>query len=152
HIHRDHYTQAIGLRRTFGMKVAIGMEERHSLDEILSRDPYAISARARRLVAAGAQPLIDKMAQAGMQPPKADQGYELPDEWITSGQDFDLGTRTLTAIATPGHTRGHVVFADHSAGLLFAGDHVLPHITPSISLEAAPTDLPLADFLSSLRL
>jgi glyoxylase-like metal-dependent hydrolase (beta-lactamase superfamily II) len=105
-----------------------------------------------RLISAGAQPLIEKMAHAGMRPPTPDEGYEEPDEWITSGQSFDLGSRTLEAIATPGHTRGHVVFADHTAGLLFAGDHVLPHITPSISLEAAPADLPLHDYISSLRL
>src|SRR5579875_567174 len=70
-----------------------------------------------------------------------------PDEWITTGQRFDLGTRVLEAIATPGHTRGHVVFADREAGLLFAGDHVLPHITPSIGFEACPPELPLRDYL-----
>lgn len=152
HIHRDHYTQAIMLRKTFGMKVALGAGEKHSLDRVLSRDPHAISAQAQRLIRAGAHPLIDQMVQAGMRPPQRDEGYENPDEWITSGQVFDLGGRTLEAIATPGHTRGHVVFADHATGLLFAGDHVLPHITPSISLEPAPQELPLRDFLESLLL
>ncbi len=152
HIHRDHYTQAIALRKLFGTKVALGEGERQSLDVMLGRDAGLLSARGARLVTAGAQPLIDKMVEAGMQRPQADLGYEVPDEWITSGQKFDLGTRTLEAIATPGHTHGHVVFADHAAGLLFAGDHVLPQITPSISLEAAPQELPLGDFLDSLRL
>ncbi len=87
-----------------------------------------------------------------MQRPAADDGYDEPDEWITSGQKFELGTRTLEALATPGHTHGHVVFADRAAGLLFAGDHVLPHITPSISLEAAQQELPLGDFLDSLAM
>ena len=36
--------------------------------------------------------------------------------------------------------------------MLFAGDHVLPQITPSISFEAAPPPLPLRDFLESLLL
>jgi glyoxylase-like metal-dependent hydrolase (beta-lactamase superfamily II) len=45
-----------------------------------------------------------------------------------------------------------VVFADHDGGLLFAGDHVLPHITPSIGFEPAPPELPLRDYLGSLRL
>jgi len=152
HIHRDHYTQAIRLRKTFGMKVGLGAEERHSLDRVLGRDPEGVSVHAERLVRAGARPLIDAMAQAGMQPPQGDEDYEDPDEWITPGQVFDLGTRTLEAIATPGHTRGHVVFADRAAGLMFAGDHVLPHITPSISLEAAPRELPLHDFIESLLL
>jgi glyoxylase-like metal-dependent hydrolase (beta-lactamase superfamily II) len=152
HIHRDHYTQAIGLRRIFRMKVALGADEKHSLDIILGSSAGTKSPQADRLARAGARELMMQMAEAGMQPPPRDAGYEEPDEWITAGQVFDLGTRTLTAISTPGHTRGHVVFADSQAGLLFAGDHVLPHITPSISLEAAPRELPLHDYIQSLLL
>jgi glyoxylase-like metal-dependent hydrolase (beta-lactamase superfamily II) len=44
------------------------------------------------------------------------------------------------------------VFLDPAAGLLFAGDHVLPHITPSIAFELAPPELPLGRYLDSLRL
>ena len=61
-----------------------------------------------------------------------------------------VGGRSLRAVHTPGHTRGHLVFADLAGGLLFAGDHVLPHITPSIGFEAAPAESPLADYLRSL--
>ena len=46
-------------------------------------------------------------------------------------------TAPSTPCTTPGHTRGHFVFADRAAGLLFAGDHVLPTITPSIGFEPA---------------
>jgi len=152
HIHRDHYTQAIGLRRIFGTKVALGADERHSLDIILGDSAADRSPQAGRLARAGAHELMMAMAEAGMQPPPRDAGYEEPDEWITAGQVYDLGSRRLKAIATPGHTRGHVVFADPQAGLLFAGDHVLPHITPSISLEAAPQELPLHDYIESLLL
>jgi glyoxylase-like metal-dependent hydrolase (beta-lactamase superfamily II) len=63
-----------------------------------------------------------------------------------------VGDRTLEAIGTPGHTRGHLVFLDRAAGLLFAGDHVLPHITPSVGFEVDPPRLALADYLGSLRL
>ena len=44
------------------------------------------------------------------------------------------------------------MFADARAGLLFAGDHVLPHITPSIGFEADPAASPLRDYLDSLAL
>jgi glyoxylase-like metal-dependent hydrolase (beta-lactamase superfamily II) len=36
--------------------------------------------------------------------------------------------------------------------LLFSGDHVLPHITPSIGFELGEPGLPLGDYLDSLRL
>src|SRR5262249_10256032 len=36
--------------------------------------------------------------------------------------------------------------------LLFAGDHVLPHITPSVGFEVAPAEMALRDYLKSLTL
>jgi glyoxylase-like metal-dependent hydrolase (beta-lactamase superfamily II) len=71
---------------------------------------------------------------------------------MTDGMRIQLSDRELRAIATPGHTAGHVSFVDDAGGLLFAGDHVLPHITPSIGLEVFGARLPLGDFLDSLAL
>jgi glyoxylase-like metal-dependent hydrolase (beta-lactamase superfamily II) len=53
-------------------------------------------------------------------------------------------------VHTPGHTQGHYVFADQPGGLLFAGDHVLPTITPSIGVEPVQAELALGDFMRSL--
>jgi glyoxylase-like metal-dependent hydrolase (beta-lactamase superfamily II) len=44
-----------------------------------------------------------------------------------------------------------MVYIEPAERVLFAGDHVLPHITPSIGLEPAPGASPLADYLGSLR-
>ena len=46
---------------------------------------------------------------------------------------------------------GHVVFADSESSLMFTGDHVLPHITPSIGLQSVQAASPLGDYLDSLR-
>jgi glyoxylase-like metal-dependent hydrolase (beta-lactamase superfamily II) len=54
-------------------------------------------------------------------------------------------------VPTPGHTAGHFVFVDEARQVLFAGDHVLPTITPSVGFELVFEDNPLADFLGSLR-
>jgi glyoxylase-like metal-dependent hydrolase (beta-lactamase superfamily II) len=158
HLHRDHYTQALAIREALGTPVALGAEERHSLDAVLRRGYRGMSAQLRLLRASGAERLAAEMqdAIAGFRR-RGGEGegagpFADPDEWITSGASFDLGTRVLEAIATPGHTRGHVVFTDRQAGLLFAGDHVLPHITPSIGFEACPPDLPLGDYLESLNI
>jgi glyoxylase-like metal-dependent hydrolase (beta-lactamase superfamily II) len=64
---------------------------------------------------------------------------------------IQIGSRRLDVIDTPGHTAGHVVFHDRDANLLFTGDHVLPHITPSIGFETLPPPSPLADYMASLR-
>ena len=73
-----------------------------------------------------------------------------PDRWLDGDQQIQVGARTLDAVHTPGHTQGHYVFADRAAGLLFAGDHVLPTITPSIGFESPPVPQPLGDFMASL--
>lgn len=153
HSHRDHYTQAVVLRREFGMRVALGRGEKPGLDIILSGRPEGPASR-RRLVRAGAADLVRAI---GRNPPPVDPTHWAePDDWIDDGAEIAVGTgeglRRLRAVATPGHTRGHVVFADEAADLLFSGDHVLPRITPSIALEPDPPANPLADFLTSLEL
>ncbi len=75
-----------------------------------------------------------------------------PDQWLADGAVLALGQRTLRTIHTPGHTSGHVVFHDAASGILFAGDHILPHITPSIGFQPNITRTALADYLSSLQL
>lgn len=153
HSHRDHYTQAVVLREEFGMRVALGRGEKSGLDIILSGREEG-SAGGRRLARAGAHELLRTI---GTNPPPVDPAHwAAPDEWIDDGAEIVVGegdeVRRLLAVATPGHTRGHMVFADEAADLLFSGDHVLPRITPSIALEPDPPANPLADFLTSLEL
>jgi glyoxylase-like metal-dependent hydrolase (beta-lactamase superfamily II) len=75
-----------------------------------------------------------------------------PDRWLPDGTVLDLKSRTLRTIATPGHTEGHVVYHDETNAALFAGDHVLPHITPSIGFQPVVTRTALRDYLESLKL
>jgi glyoxylase-like metal-dependent hydrolase (beta-lactamase superfamily II) len=155
HVHRDHYTQAVTLRREFGMRVALGSGEREALEIINRPDRPEGPAHRSRLARAGAHDLLQRLDAVSS--PTADVSmWELPDEWIEDGAEIVLDEgpdrRRLRAVATPGHTRGHLVFADEAGDLLFSGDHVLPRITPSIGLEPAPPPSPLADFLASLEL
>ena len=154
HMHRDHYSQAINLRREFGTRVSLGAEERHSL-EIASkpREPDRRSqiVRLRQLGASEiAKKMAAAMAQGHARPDPAD--WELPDDWFTNNEVVPANGRELEVVETPGHTRGHVVFYDTPGGLLFAGDHVLPTITPSIGFEPALASDPLGAFLRSLAI
>jgi glyoxylase-like metal-dependent hydrolase (beta-lactamase superfamily II) len=151
HIHRDHYTQAVALRRLLGSRVFLGAGERPGLDllrELRSSVPVSSLTLLRR---AGAAELAERIGRATARDDFDAGLWEAPDVWLDPGL-LPLGRRTLRVIATPGHTRGHVVYLDEAAGLLFAGDHVLPHITPSIGFELGEPGLPLADYLESLRL
>lgn len=53
-------------------------------------------------------------------------------------------------ILTPGHSPGHVVVHHPERGILIAGDHVLPRISPNIGADRYVDD-PLSDYLASLR-
>ncbi|MBV9775309.1 MAG: MBL fold metallo-hydrolase, partial [Gemmatimonadetes bacterium] len=53
-------------------------------------------------------------------------------------------------ILTPGHSPGHVVVYHPERGILIAGDHVLPRISPNIGADRYVDD-PLSDYLASLR-
>ncbi|MDP9461469.1 MAG: MBL fold metallo-hydrolase [Actinomycetota bacterium] len=150
HIHRDHYTQSVVLRRRHGTRIALGEGEKVSLTLVRDRFRERMLTQLRLLQASGAPDIAAAMADN-------DDGvdidlWEEPDEWLPGWAYIPLGDRALTAIPTPGHTRGHVVFHDAAARLLFAGDHVLPAITPSIGFEPGPGPLPLADYLHSLLL
>ena len=69
----------------------------------------------------------------------------------TASRRSSSATGSSPRCRRPGHTAGHFVFADLDAGLLFAGDHVLPTITPSVGFELVYADDPLRDFLGSLE-
>jgi glyoxylase-like metal-dependent hydrolase (beta-lactamase superfamily II) len=152
HAHRDHYTQAIAVRRKFGARVGIGVGERFNIEPLAPpADPPEL-AQLRLLEAAGAAVVASELHRLRNRQPIDTRNWELPDEWLVDRRPVVLRRRTLEPIHTPGHTRGHMVFLDASAQVLFAGDHVLPDITPSIGFEQAPVASPLADYLTSLGL
>jgi glyoxylase-like metal-dependent hydrolase (beta-lactamase superfamily II) len=152
HVHRDHYSQALTLRREVGAHVALGGGERASFALVHAPGATINSRNVAGLRAAGADRLAAQVADQFGARGYDLEGWEYPDQWLAAGPVTLPGGRELTAVETPGHTRGHLVFYDVPAGLLFAGDHVLPHITPSIAFEPEPGALPLRAFLDSLRL
>jgi glyoxylase-like metal-dependent hydrolase (beta-lactamase superfamily II) len=139
HIHRDHYTLAVELRTTLRGQICLGEGERINLEAIRDvHDGRSEPGFIAMLHAMGAEELALEWSD--------------PDRWLADGAAIDLRSRTLRAIHTPGHTRGHVVFYDEGNATLFAGDHVLPHITPSIGFQPSITRDALRQYLDSLRL
>ena len=148
HVHRDHYTLASVVRREVGSHVSLGIGDRPTLDLVQRGDDD--DRTSRLLHAAGAADLARAWRRMtdGHRPDPTH--WEYPDTWLEQDHDIAVGARTLRAVSTPGHTQGHFVFAEPDAGLLFAGDHVLTTITPSIGFEPVPAALPLGDYLDSL--
>lgn len=153
HVHPDHYTLAPPVRERSGATVHLGEGERNNLGALNrllrgERDSNTL-VDLDRVGGTELTPELDPARLAGRRGPEVGE----PDVWITDGTELSVGAgHCLTAVATPGHTQGHVVFHDAGRALWFSGDHVLPHITPSIGFESAPVLHALGDYLSSLRL
>ncbi|GGG25975.1 MBL fold metallo-hydrolase [Rhodococcoides trifolii] len=151
HVHRDHYTFAVELRRRYGSRVHLGKAEALGISAIAELNCNVPESSIRELHRAGAPDIADVAYRAGIAEPFEPSDWAAPDSWLTDGP-VDVPGRNLAATHTPGHTKGHMVFHDADLGLSFTGDHVLPTITPSIGFELGDWDLPLARYLSSLTL
>jgi len=69
---------------------------------------------------------------------------------LEDGQEVRLAGALYRVIWTPGHADGHICLWREADGLLVAGDHVLPRISPNIGLYPHSRPNPLGDYLESL--
>lgn len=75
----------------------------------------------------------------------------IPDTVLEGGEVLSASEFNLQVIWTPGHAPGHVCLYEPVKKILFGGDHVLPVITPNISLLPYAGNNPLGDFMTSLE-
>ena len=149
HVHRDHYTQAVTIRRELGTPIALGRGEKPTMEAVQRPGVGILAPQIAALRRHGALGVAAELAAHVGDRTVDPTDWELPDSWLSPGP-IALGNRTLEAVETPGHTAGHLVFHDVAGALLFAGDHVLPTITPSIGFEQVAVADPLGAFLASL--
>jgi glyoxylase-like metal-dependent hydrolase (beta-lactamase superfamily II) len=151
HMHFDHIGLAGRLRRASGAWIAL-----HPADyAVLARPDYraagpAVAAEADFMRGLGASAEEAAVAVGTAQEWAKYTSIELPDRMLADGELADVPGWKLRAVHTPGHTPGHLCFVDEQSRRLFAGDHVLPRITPNISVGRAYHDEPLDDYLAAL--
>jgi glyoxylase-like metal-dependent hydrolase (beta-lactamase superfamily II) len=162
HSHPDHFGGAGRLRSATGAEVVTHRSFRTWLDPDEEGDPDALdpddaappptSPLSRKLPWRNAEfspgggrlrnPVVGRLASRWMRSPT-------PTRRLHDAEVIRLAGRDWIAVHTPGHTLDHLCLLDPAEGLLLAGDHVLPTITPHVSGLAAGAD-PLAKFLASL--
>lgn len=119
HHHRDHSPGAVRLARETGAPIV------------------------------GAAPTVVTVPGDGAED-RADAAFDpayAPDRVLDEGERIGGDGWTLEAIATPGHTANHLVFALPEASALFSGDHVMGWATSVIS----PPDGDMSDYMASLE-
>jgi glyoxylase-like metal-dependent hydrolase (beta-lactamase superfamily II) len=134
HAHPDHYGLITWLQEASGARVYFPQREIARV-----RDKQMLFEVGRLLMEAGMPlDLLFKMDQERRKDPGARLHHEevVPiDEGYLFSFSGDEGDFTLEALHMPGHTGGHMVFFEPDSRSLFAGDQLLPDISPNPLLE-----------------
>ena len=142
HVHRDHYTMAVILRQRFGTHVALGIGDRPSLASAVDQGPgRACSATSGLLRQSGCR-VGDPRAQRGHSAAGRNEGQRVgvPGRVAQGPGHIGLEAVSCWRCPLPGTLRGIWCSRTRPARMMFAGDHVLPHITPSVGFEPALAD------------
>jgi glyoxylase-like metal-dependent hydrolase (beta-lactamase superfamily II) len=151
HVHPDHYGMAGRIKKLSGATIAM-----HNLEKSFIRPRYIsmeelLHQTDRMLIANGVpRDFADILRDATL-------GLEqyiipiLPDITLHDGETISTGRFTFRVIWTPGHSSGHICLYEPGAKILLSGDHILPKITPNISLNPQSIENPLGRYIKSLR-
>ena len=151
HLHFDHLGLAQRVREASGAWIAMHPADVAVVGSPVHRDP---PVRRRR----GGLPRVPRgrARRGGLRRRRPAANFESsrrmasPDRLLEDGEHADFPGWRMRAVHTPGHTPGHLCFAEERTGLFFSGDHVLPRISPNISTTHNGLDDPLRDYLDSL--
>jgi glyoxylase-like metal-dependent hydrolase (beta-lactamase superfamily II) len=134
HAHPDHYGLVHVIQESSGATVYF---PRREIERV--RDRQMLFEVGRLLLEAGMPlELLFKMDQERKKDPRPmlKQDEVIP---VGDGDQFELETSEglfeLEAIDMPGHTGGHMVYVDRASGTMFAGDQLLPDVSPNPLLE-----------------
>lgn len=150
HIHPDHYGLAGRVREASGAWIGL-----HPADAVMLESRYGdtdelLATMFHFLIDSGVpEDRLPDLTFASMAV-KSMVTMAAPDVLFEDGKTIDLPGWSLRTIWTPGHSPGHVCFFSEDQRLLLSGDHVLPRITPNISVHAQQPANPLGDYLDSL--
>jgi glyoxylase-like metal-dependent hydrolase (beta-lactamase superfamily II) len=151
HVHPDHYGLAGRIKEVCGARVIIHQRER---DFIRSRykEPEQLLERMRGWLNEHGVPKaeIEDLGSAAM-PVRGFVVPVEPDDVLWGGETLDFGFYRFEVYWTPGHSPGHICFYERTQRVILTGDHVLPSITPNVSLHPQQMGNPLGDYLASLQ-
>lgn len=130
HAHPDHYGLCGLVQERSGATIYF---PRREIERV--RDKQMLFEVGRLLLEAGMPlDLLFKMDKQRRKGPRAHVSDEVVP--IDEGDTFEFGDGTsLETLHMPGHTGGHVVFFDEGSGVMFAGDQLLPDVSPNPLLE-----------------
>ena len=151
HVHPDHYGLAGRIKEICGAEIIIHQRERDFIRSRYRQPEQLLERMATWLTENGVpEDEMPDMQQSSM-PARAFVVPVDPDTVLWGGETLDFGMYRFEVYWTPGHSPGHICFYERAQRVLFTGDHVLPSVTPNVSLHPQQQGNPLGDYLASLE-
>ncbi|MBI4333663.1 MAG: MBL fold metallo-hydrolase [Chloroflexi bacterium] len=150
HIHPDHFGMVGRLKELSGCSFAMYEDEAKLIDSRYVHLHKLLVDIENFLVRNGAPPEEAASLRNASLPVLKHVVPVQPDIFLHDGDTVRAGSFDFKVLWTPGHSPGHICLYEASHGLLLAGDQVLSHLTPNISLHAQQAGNPLKDYLESL--
>ena len=151
HVHPDHYGMAGRLKDLSGATLAMHNIEKDYIEPRYVKMEPLLYQTDRMLVANG----VPEDEMADLRDASLDVlNYvvpTLPDIVLHNGDTVTAGTFKFQVLWTPGHSSGHICLYEPHKKVLLCGDHILPKITPNISVNPQSIENPLGRYLQSLE-
>lgn len=150
HVHPDHFGMSGRLKRLSSCEVVI-----HEKDAEVIKDRYlaprGLTEAMSRFMAVNGVPALDAPAMSMGSMNMIDKVAPVPaDTEVRGGETFKVGSFDFEIIWTPGHSPGHICLYEPNRKVLLTGDHILPTITPNVSIHTQTHGSPLGDYMRSL--
>lgn len=147
HLHRDHiglvgYIKSISNAEVYAHETAIGVLMRR-----MRRPREEIMEEINLL---GGSRFFNTLSSSITQPSRRYTNFSI-DRTLADNDVLEFEGTVLRIIWTPGHAYEHICMYDDERHFLFSGDHILPKITPHISLHTQNVADPLRDYINSLE-
>ena len=152
HVHPDHYGMAGKVKQVSSCDVVMHEKEaeviesrylapRGLTDEMSTyMEQHGVPAMDAPTMSRGSMGMLDKVHAVGA------------DREVHGGEHVQVGKFDFQIIWTPGHAPGHICLYEPNRKILLTGDHILPTITPNVSMHAQTSGDPLGDYVRSLDL
>jgi glyoxylase-like metal-dependent hydrolase (beta-lactamase superfamily II) len=151
HVHPDHYGMAGHIRKLTGARLMMHHIETEFIGPRYVSMESLLNQIDRLLIANGVPPkMISSLSQATV-------GLEQyvvptpPDTALHDGETVTTGLFTFNVIWTPGHSSGHICLYEPEQKIFLSGDHILPTITPNVSVHPQAIENPLGRYFDSLN-
>jgi glyoxylase-like metal-dependent hydrolase (beta-lactamase superfamily II) len=151
HAHFDHYGLAGKVKQLSMAKIALHYLDKNLLAPVHTNANELLSQNEHWFYTNGVPTAELPATRFAFAPMRRFSSIIPPDITLRDREIISVGPFRLQVVWTPGHSPGHICLYEPTHKILFAGDHILPVITPNISLQPQSNSNPLGDFLNSLN-